>query len=143
MTTLIGREVPRDQLQVILKTAIDAALGVDCLVENHEPKETGGRSPMVFIHGNGTRLEFTPYVAVHHRFWVTAYWQRDDPSATEDRFDALVLVIYQTLLDHVTEPNFWNDIEFAEEFSDQAYIVLDNIQQRTERIGVTTITICG
>ena len=143
MTTLIGREVPRKQLKTLLKAAIDTALGVDALVEDHEPKETGGRSPMVFIHGYGSRLTFTPYVAEHHRFWVTAYWRRDDAAQTEDRFDALIRVIFQTLLDNVNQAGYWNDLEFAEDFSDQAYIVLDNVQSRTERIGVTTITICG
>lgn len=149
MTTLIGRETPRKRLGVLLKADVDTALSlaleeaVDAFVTPNEPKESGARSPMINIHSEGSALMFAPYVAERHRFWVTWYWRRDDPALTEDRFDLLSLIIHQCLLDHVSEPGYWNDLTFADDFSEAAYAVLDGHQYRTERMRVVIEHICG
>lgn len=143
MPTLVGRKAVRLHLAALLKADIDNALSVDTLVEGHEPKETAARSPIITVHGAGSRFSFTPYAYEYHRLWITWYWLRDDPALSEDRFDDLSLAIYQSLFDHITEAGYWSDLLFGEDFSEAAYITLDGRQYRTERAAITIQSICN
>lgn len=134
--TLTSRKVARAQLGVLLDTIADLN------VVDHEPKDTGRLSPLLTIHSDGTRSEFPDYPREFHRFWVTWYWRRDDPDATEDAFDDLAVSVRQKLIDNAEAAGYWQDLIFDEEFSEAAYIILDGIQYRTERLRVTVFSVC-
>lgn len=136
MTTLTSRKAAREQLGVLLDTITNLT------VYDHEPKDFGRLSPIVTVHSDGTRREFPDYAREFHRFWVTTYWRRDDPDATEDRIDDLSQAIAQKLLDNSEIAGYWQDLEFDEEFSELSYLILDGVQYRSERLRVTVFSVC-
>lgn len=146
MTTLTSRKVARAQLKVILKASIETAFaaitGFTMNVESSEPKDTGRLSPLLTIHSAGTRSEFPGYAQEFHRFWVTWYWRRDDPTLTEDNFDDLAVAVRQSLLNNAEAAGYWSDLLFDDDFSETAYLVLDSVQYRTERMLVTAFSVC-
>ena len=143
MTTILGREPARKRLADLLKTDIDAALSIDALVLPAEPKETEAQSPIITVHSAGSRLAFPGYAMEYHGYWVSWYSIRDDPEASEDFFDDLSRVIFQSLLDHHVEPGYWQDLIFGQEDSEATYITMEGgTQFRTERLKVTVESIC-
>jgi len=143
--TLTSRKAARGQLKSVLKTGIETIFNIDDFVMpayESEPKDFGGMSPVVTVHGNGSMSQFADYARELHRFFVTTYWKRDDPDTTEDGIDDLSLAIRQTLIDNTESQGYWVDLIFDEEFSEMTYVIIDGVQYRSERMGVTVFSIC-
>lgn len=143
--TLTSRKDARGQLKSTLKTGIETILDIDGFTMPayaSEPKDFGGQSPVVTVHGNGTMTEFADYARERHRFLVTTYWLRDDPDTTEDGIDDLSQAIRQTLIDNTEVSGYWVDLDFDMEFSSEAYVIIDGRQYRSEQMGVTVLSIC-
>ncbi|MFA6168300.1 MAG: hypothetical protein WC700_16885 [Gemmatimonadaceae bacterium] len=136
MTTLTSRKTAREHLATLLDAITDLT------VYDHEPKDFGGLSPVVTVHGAGSRTEFPDHAREFHRFWLTWYWRRDDPALTEDYMDDLAQDVRQKLLDNTEAAGYWQDLEFDEEFSEAAYLILDGVQYRSERMRVTVFSVC-
>lgn len=145
MTTLTSRKAARAQLKTLLKAGIETILDIDDFVMaayDHEPKITGGLSPVLTVHSAGTRTEFPDYAREFHRLWLTTYWRRDDPATTEDAIDDLSQAVRQTLLNNHEAQGYWEDLEFDDEFSEMTYLILDGVQYRSERMRVTVFSVC-
>lgn len=143
--TLTSRKAARGQLKTILKTGIEtdfAIVGFVMPVYESEPKDFGGKSPVLTLHGGGTLTEFADYARERHRFWLTTYWKRDDPDTTEDAIDDLSQVVRQTLIDNSDEPGYWEDLEFDAQFSEMTYVLVDGVQYRSERMSVVVFSVC-
>lgn len=145
MTTLTSRKVARAQLKSVIKTGVETIFDIDGWTftgYESEPKNPAGVSPFFSVHSDGTMTTFPDYAREYHRFWVTTYWKRDDPDTTEDAIDDLSQAIRQTLLDNAEAVGYWQDLIFDEEFSEMAYVLIEQVQYRTERLRVTVFSVC-
>lgn len=145
MTTLTSRKTARAQLKSVLKTGIETIFNISgwtLAAYESEPKDFGGQSPVLTVNSDGSMTVFVDYARELHRFWVTTYWKRDDPDTIEDAIDDLSKAVRQTLLDNAEEVGYWQDLLFDEEFSEVAYVIVDGVQYRTERLRVTVLSIC-
>lgn len=142
---LTSRKVARAQLKTVLKTGVETAFtAVDLTLAAYEsePKTLGGFSPVLSVHSDGSMTTFPDYARELHRFWVITYWERDDPDTTEDNIDDLSVAVRQTLLDNAEATGYWQDLIFDDDFSEVAYVLIDGIQYRTERLRVTVFSVC-
>lgn len=145
MTTLTSRKTVRAQLKSVLKTGIETIFDIDgwtLAAYESEPKDFGGQSPVLTVNSDGTMTVFVDYARELHRFWVGWYWKRDDPDTAEDMLDDLSQAVRQTLIDHAEEVGYWSDLIFDEQFSEAAYVVIEGVQYRGERMPVTVLSIC-
>lgn len=145
MTTLTSRKVARAQLKSVLKTGVETIFGVvgwTLAAYESEPKDFGGQSPALTVNSDGSMTTFTDYAREFHRFWVTLYWKRDDADTTEDAIDDFSLAVRQTLIDNAEVAGFWEDLIFDEEMSEMAYVIVDGVQYRSERLRVTVFSVC-
>lgn len=143
--TLTSRKAARAQLKSILKTGVETIFDIDdwsLAAYESEAKSFGGQSPVLTVHSDGNRSDFTDYAREYHRFWVTWYWLRDDPDTTEDALDDLAAAVRQTLIDNTEAAGYWQDLIFDEEFSEASYVIIDGNQYRSERLRVTVFSIC-
>lgn len=145
MPTLTSRKVSRAQLKTVIKAGVEAIFDVDgwaLAAYESEPKSLDGNSPALSVHGDGTASEFADYAREFHRFWVTMFWERDDPDTTEDSMDDLSVAVRQTLIDNTEVAGYWHDLIFDSDFSELAYVIIDGVQYRTERLRVTVFSVC-
>ena len=143
--TLTSRKAARGQLKTVIKTGIETAYDIDGFVMpvfKSEPKDFGGQSPVLTLNSDGTMTEFADYARERHRFWLTTYWKRDDADTTEDAIDDLSQIVRQTLIDNSEAQGYWEDLEFDGEFSNMAYVLVDGVQYRSERMSVTVFSVC-
>lgn len=141
--TLTSRKAARAQLKTVLKTAVQTALSIATLAAyESEPKSLGGNSPALTVHSDGTMTTFPDFAREFHRFWVTMYWLRDDPDTIEDAIDDFSTAIRQALIDNAEAAGYWQDLIFDEDFSETAYVIIDGLQYRTERLRVTVFSVC-
>lgn len=142
---LTSRKVARAQLKSVIKTGVETIFDIDdwtLAAFESEPKNPNGVSPFFSVHGDGSMTFFTDFARELHRFWVTTYWKRDDADTTEDAIDDLSVAIRQTLLNNAELTGYWQDLLFDEEFSELAYVLIDGVQYRTERLRVTVFSVC-
>lgn len=143
LPTLTSRKTARAQLTAVIKAAVETDLSIDTLAAyESEPKSLGGNSPALSVHGDGTATTFVDYAREFHRIWVTMYWLRDDPDTIEDAIDDLSLAVRQALIDNAELAGYWQDLIFDEDFSELAYVIIDGLQYRTERLRVTVFSVC-
>lgn len=142
--TLTNRKTARAQLKTVLETGVETLLSIaDLAAYASEPKDFGGRSPVLTVHGDGTRTEFGSPNIEYHKTWVTMYWKRDAPATTEDKIDDMHHAVRQTLINNAELAGYWNDLLFDEDFSEMAYVLIENVQYRTERLPVTIVVYCA
>lgn len=145
MPTLTSRKVARNQLKTVLKAGVEAIFDVDgwtLAAYASEPKSFDGNSPALSVHSDGSMTQFADYAREWHRFWVTTYWKRDGADTTEDSIDDLSAAVRQTLIDNTEVAGYWHDLVFDEDFSEIAYVDIDGVQYRTERLRVAVFSVC-
>lgn len=147
--TLTSRKAARAQLKTVLKAGIETLLeelwdveDVTLAAYESEAKDFGGLSPVLTVHSDGTMTTFTDYAREYHRFWVSLYWKRDDADTIEDALDDLAWAARQTLIDNSEEQGYWHDLDFDESFSEMAYLIIDGVQYRSERLRVIAYSVC-
>jgi hypothetical protein len=143
--TLTSRKVVRAQLKSLLKAGVETIFDIDgwtLAAYESEPKDFGGQSPALTVNSDGSMTDFTDYAREWHRFWVALYWKRDDADTVEDAIDDLSVAVRQTLIDNCEVAGYWQDLEFDAEFSEMAYVLVDGVQYRSERLRVTVFSVC-
>lgn len=144
MTTLTSRKAARAQLKSVLKAGVETAFSAVSLTlaaYASEPKVID-TSPALVVHSDGSQPVLVDYARELHRFWVTTYWLRNDPDTTEDNIDDLHVAVLQTLLDNAELAGYWTDLIFEDDFSEAAYVLINGVQWRTERLRVTVFSVC-
>lgn len=134
--TLTSRKLVRQRLATLLDEITTLVT-----VYDHETKDFERKSPIATIHSDGTLTTFPDYTREFHRFWISAYWRREDDDITEDYVDDLAAAIRQKLIDNLEETGYWHDIHFDEEFSEMDYVIIDGVMYRRERWRVTIFVV--
>lgn len=136
--TLTSRSAARKRLAELLDEVTTLVT-----VASYQSKTVNG-SPMATVHSDGTNTQYPGYARERHRYIVSLLWDRETAATAEDGTDDLSQAVRQKLLDHATEPGYWDDLTFAEgegEYSEMDYPMIDGRQYRRERFRVAVLAI--